>query len=273
MVPSDELVARLRAAGCVYAEEEAVVLVEAAGDDELEPLVRRRIEGEPLEHIVGWVAFGSLRLAIGTGVFVPRRRSARLARAAVRVAGIQERPVVLEAYSGIAPLAASVAAAVPAAEIHACDSDPRALRWARENLPPDAGVHLADGLAGLPARLSGGITLIAAVPPYVPVGDAALIPRDARAHEPAIAFFAGDDGLDRVRELIGAARDWLAPGGRVLVELGRRQGRAATAAARRAGYRASYRTGPDGQTALLDLRAPPAALPPRLEDHERQDQA
>ena len=217
-------------------------------------LVARRTRGEPLEHIVGWVRFGGLRLQVGRGTFIPRQRSRRLARAAVRVALTQERAVVLEAYSGVAPIAASNAAALPSAELHVTDIDPQALRWARANLPPHAGVHRSDGLAQLPGHLRGRITLIAAVPPYVPTVEAELIPRDLRDHEPAIALFAGADGLDRVRELIQDAAEWLAPNGRVLLELHRRQGPAATGAARRAGYIASYRTGTDGQTALLDLR-------------------
>jgi len=240
----------------VHAEEEAAILVGAvprAGD--LEALVRRRTSGEPLEHIVGWVGFGALRLAVGPGAFIPRQRSRQLARAAIRAAAAQERPVVLEAYAGVAPIAASIAAAVPTAEVHACDIDPQALRWARENLPAVAEVHAADGLAGLPAGLRGRITLIAAVPPYVPTGEAELIPRDLRAHEPAAALFAGVDGLDRVRDVVETAADWLAPGARVLLEINRRQGSAATATARHAGYTASYRTGSDGQTAILDLRA------------------
>ncbi len=215
----------------------------------------RRVAGEPLEHLVGWVDFGGLRLSVGPGVFVPRQRSRLLARAAVRAAAAHEHPVVLEAYAGAAPIAAAVAAALPAAEVHAADIDPGALRRAGENLPPGAGVHASACLVGLPDGLRGRIVVIAAVPPYVPDDELGLLPSDRRAHEPAIALLGGADGLDHVRELIDAAAEWLAPGGRVLVELSRRQGRAAAAAARRAGYRASYRTGPDRQTAILDLRA------------------
>lgn len=250
------IVRRLRASGSVFAEDEAAVLITAACDDaELEDLVRRREGGEPLEHIVGRVDFGGLRLAVGPGVFVSRQRSMRLARAAVRAASATPDPVVLEAYAGVAPIAASIAAVLPAAELHVADIDPEALRWARANLPPGAHVHHSDGLSGLPEALRGRLSLIAAVPPYVPDALLRLIPGDRRAHEPERALLGGVDGLHHVRRLIAEAADLLAPGGRVLLEINRRQGPAASAAARRAGYRASYRTAPDGHTAILDLRA------------------
>jgi len=248
-----DLVTRLRAAGCVFAEEEAAILLEASNADPaaLEPMLERRVAGEPLEHIVGWVEFGRLRLAIGPGVFIPRQRSLLLARAAARVAAEQPAPVVLEPYCGVAPLAATIAAAVPAAELHVADIDPAALAWARKNLPAHAGIHRADRLDGLPASLRGRITLIAAVPPYVPVPEAELVPRDLREHEPAEALFGGVDGLDHVRALLAEALEWLAPGGKVLLELNRRQAPAAAAHARASGLYASHRTGPDGQTAIL----------------------
>ncbi len=251
----------MREAGCVFAEEEAEILLgAAAGGDELEAMTARRVAGEPLEHIVGWVRFGRLRLAVGPGVFIPRQRSLLLARVAVRAAQAQEHPVVLEAFAGVAPLAATVAAAIPHAEVHVADIDPAALAFARSNLPPGATIHRlsipsadADGLSRLPDSLPGRLTLIVAVPPYVPETEAALIPRDLRAHEPALALFGGADGLRAIRVTIDAAPAWLAPDGRLLFELNRRQAPIAAAYARPAGFAARYRTGADGQTALLDL--------------------
>ena len=233
-----------------------MILVGAADGDaaELDALTSRRVAGEPLEHIVGWVAFGRLRLAVGPGVFIPRQRSLQLARAAVRAAREQEHAVVLEAFAGAAPLAATIAATVPGAEMHAADIDPVALRWARINLPEGAGVHESDRFSGLPTGLHGRITLVIAVPPYVPEPEAELIPRDLRAHEPFRALFAGEDGLDEVRGLIDDVDPWLAPDGRVLLELNHRQASIAAAHARALGFRASYRTGSDGQTATLGLR-------------------
>ncbi|RBO94433.1 release factor glutamine methyltransferase [Nocardia puris] len=74
---SGDVAARLRAAGCVFAEDEARLLTEAAGGSavELERLVSQRVSGTPLEHLLGWAEFRGVRVAVGPGVFVPRQRS------------------------------------------------------------------------------------------------------------------------------------------------------------------------------------------------------
>jgi release factor glutamine methyltransferase len=252
---AEALVARLRAAGSVFAEEEAAIILGSASDEAvLERMLRRRESGEPLEHVVGRVRFGSLDLAIGPGVFVPRQRSLLLARAAVR--DIRSRPhaVLLEAYCGVAPIAATVAAAVPAVTVHVADHDPRALAYARRNVPDAAGAHLGDGLGALPGSLRARCSLIVAVPPYVPADALSLMPREAREREPGSSLSGGPDGLDHVRTVIAEAARWTTDDGRVLVELHRTQYRTAAAEARRAGWIAAGRRGSDGQTVLLDLR-------------------
>ncbi|WP_438853374.1 class I SAM-dependent methyltransferase [Agromyces sp. M3QZ16-3] len=253
----DLIASRLRAAGSVFAEDEAAILVDAATDDaELEQFVRRRASGEPLEPIVGWVRFGRLRLAVGSGVFVPRQRSLRLARLAVRRVRAARTPVMVEAYCGVAPLAAMVAASVGGVEVHAADREPTALVIARGNLPAGAGVHVSDGLDGLPERLLGRCTVIAAVPPYVPEPELALMPREAREHEPAEALIGGGpDGLDQVRRLIGTARGWMARGGSVLVELHAAQLPVAATEARRAGWRTRVHPPTESRTGVLELIA------------------
>ncbi|MFE5670343.1 hypothetical protein ACFQ58_01915 [Agromyces sp. NPDC056523] len=253
--PIAAIAARLRASGCVFAEEEAGILLEdGVSAAELERRVRRREAGEPLEQVVGWVRFGSMRLSVGPGVFVPRQRTLRLARAAVRVAREQERPVVLEPFCGVAPLAASVAAAVTESEIHVADIDPAALEHARRNLPAGAGVHVSDGLDGLPTALHGRVTLVAAVPPYIPSTEHRLVPREALEHEPEAALFAGPEGLEYVGALIDELGGWLAPDGVALIEMNRRQYRPAAVLARRSGWAPRARRSSDGQTVLLELR-------------------
>ncbi|MGR2752364.1 SAM-dependent methyltransferase [Agromyces arachidis] len=252
---ADALAARLRASGSVFAEDEAAALRSTARDSgELERMARRREAGEPLEHVVGWVGFGRLRLSVGPDVFVPRQRSLLLARAAVRALRDRRDPVMLEAYCGVAPIAASVALERPDAEVHAADVDPVALGYARRNLPASAGVHRSVALAGLPAELRGRCSVVAAVPPYVPASALGLMPREAREHEPTAAITAGADGLDHVRALIAQAAEWVGADGCVLVELHRSQYRAAAAEARAVGWIAASRRGADGQTSLLELR-------------------
>lgn len=110
------LAGRLRAAGCVFAEDEARALVRDVPDaDRRDGLVRRRERGEPLEQLLGVVEFGALRLAVGPGVFVPRQRSLLLARLALRHTRAHPAPVLLEACAGVAPIASTVARRSPKA--------------------------------------------------------------------------------------------------------------------------------------------------------------
>lgn len=246
---------RLRVGGSVFAEAEAATLFESAADTrELERLLQRRLSGEPLEHVVGWVGFGRLRLAVGPGVFVPRQRSLLLARAAVR--GLRERPgaVMLEPFCGVAPIAATVAASLSEVSVHVADRDDVALEHARRNVPGASGVHRSDGFRGLPASLRSRCSLIAAVPPYVPSGSIDLMPREARDHEPRAALTGGADGLDHVRTIVAEAAEWLSEDGVVLVELHRSQFRAAAAAGRARGWTPTAHRGSDGQTMVLELR-------------------
>ncbi|MFZ3471251.1 putative protein N(5)-glutamine methyltransferase [Streptomyces sp. 4.24] len=219
------LVETLRAAGCVFAEEEAELLraAAAAGDEgQLAALVARRVAGEPLEHVVGWAEFCGLRMEVGEGAFVPRRRSEFLVREAVAPA----RPgaVVLDLCCGVGALGAAVAAQVPGAELHATDIDPVALAYARRNVAPYGGrVWEGDLYASLPAALRGRVEVLVVNAPYVPTGEIGLLPTEARDHEPAVSLDGGPDGLDIHRRVAAGAPAWLAPGGRLLIETSARQ--------------------------------------------------
>lgn len=258
----DGLVAALRSAGCVFAEEEAAVLREAADSAaDLERLVRARVEGAPLEQLVGWVEFGGLRLRVGPGVFVPRQRTrllAEVAVAAVESAGADSAqtspPVFVEAFAGVAPIAAAVRAAHRSAEVHVTDLDEAALRYARTNLDDTAEVHPGSVLRGLPDRLAGRVSVLAAVPPYVPDGEADLLPHEARDFEPSAALFGGTDGLDAARSLICEAPQWVASHGTVLVEMHSAQARDAARVAQHHGFTTTQHVAPDAQTVVLELR-------------------
>src|SRR5262245_19114481 len=81
------VVARLRAAGCVFAEDEARMLISAARTPAgLADMVNRRAAGQPLEHVLGWAEFCGLRIAVDPGVFIPRRRTEFLVRRAAALA-------------------------------------------------------------------------------------------------------------------------------------------------------------------------------------------
>lgn len=215
------VVARLRAAGCVWAEDEAAALEEAAATPgALEALVARRVAGEPLETVLGWVEFLGRRLVVAPGVFVPRRRTELLARLAItQVADRRRRdelsPVMVEMCCGVAPVASCLGR--HGAEVHAADVSTAALACARSNAQA-ADLHLGDLYDALPARLLGRIDVLAANAPYVPSDRIATMPPEARDHEPLLALDGGPDGADLHRRLAAGAADWLAPGGVLLVE-------------------------------------------------------
>jgi hypothetical protein len=124
-----DLVATLRGAGCVFAEDEARLLTAAARDDaDLGRLVRQRVAGTPLEHLLGWVEFDGLRIAVEPGVFVPRRRTELLVREAAGRA--PPRAVVVELCCGAGAVAAALTA-LATIEVYAVDVDPAAVRCAR----------------------------------------------------------------------------------------------------------------------------------------------
>ncbi len=168
--PDDDVVLALRAAGCVFAEEEAALLREAAAfPAHLARLVDRRAGGEPLEHLLGWAAFAGLRVAVGPGVFVPRRRTELLVREAVRLlrdrtplpsgpppagpagpAGLARSEghagpagrrgpagpsaVVVDLCCGSGAVGLAVATQAGPVELVAADVDPTAVRWAGRNV-------------------------------------------------------------------------------------------------------------------------------------------
>lgn len=223
-----EVVLRLRAAGCVFAEDEARLLVAEAGSpDELEEMVTRRTDGVPLEHILGWAEFCGMRVVVAPGVFVPRRRTELLAREALEavrgVAAAGEQPVVVDMCCGTAAVGALVARSVEGVELYAVDVEAEAARCARVNVGEQGRVHEGDLYDALPDALGGRVHVIAANAPYVPTEAIATMPPDARDHEPRVALDGGGDGLDVQRRVVAGAADWLVPGGHLLVETSRLQ--------------------------------------------------
>ena len=215
-MPPDPLVARLRAAGCVFAEDEARLLRAAAGSPaELDELAARRVDGAPLEALLGWAEFCGLRIAVDPGVFVPRQRTAFLVAQALQRAG--PGAVVVDLCCGTGAIGAAIAAAVPGVEVHAADVDPAAVACARRNLPR---VYQGDLYAALPERLRGRVDLLVVNAPYVPTAAIATMPPEARDHEPRVALDGGPDGLDVQRRVAADAPAWLRPGGALLIETG-----------------------------------------------------
>ncbi|WP_158373539.1 putative protein N(5)-glutamine methyltransferase [Cellulosimicrobium cellulans] len=248
------LVTRLRAAGCVFAEDEAALLLAEAPDAAaLDVMTARRVAGEPLEQVVGWAEFRGLRIGVEPGVFVPRARTGLLVREAVRALGSRvtgtapgdprvrgrtgstgDGPVVVDLCCGTGAVGLAVATEHPGVALWAVDLDPAAVACARRNAaalgPADATVLLGDLDAPLPAALAGRVDVLVANAPYVPTAEIAHMPSEARDHEPRTALDGGADGVDLHRRVAAAAPRWLAPGGRLLIETSVRQAGATAAA-------------------------------------------
>ncbi|SCE65790.1 putative protein N(5)-glutamine methyltransferase [Micromonospora mirobrigensis] len=212
------LVRRLRAAGCVFAEDEAELLIAAADSPvALAALADRRIAGEPLEHLLGWAEFDGLRVAVDPGVFVPRRRTALLVRAAAQRAAPDPAMVELCCGTGAATLA--LAPLVRPRWAAAVDVDPAAVACARRNLAPlGVEVYAGDLFDPVPVSWRGRLDLVVANAPYVPTDAVALLPPEARLHEAPVALDGGPDGLAVLRRVAAGAARWLAPGGHLVVE-------------------------------------------------------
>jgi release factor glutamine methyltransferase len=231
------LVGRLRAAGCVFAEDEARLLMSAAvTTDELAAMVDQRVAGVPLEHVVGWAEFCGLRIGVEPGVFVPRRRTEFLVQQAVSVVeqrgrsdndGVDRSSVVVDLCCGSGAVGAAVASGVsPTVDValHCVDIDPAAVRCARRNTEAfGARVYEGDLFAPLPGALRGCVDVVVANVPYVPSDAVSTMPPEARLHEPRVALDGGADGLAVFRRVAAEAGQWLRPQGHLLIETSEQQ--------------------------------------------------
>lgn len=247
--------ARLRAAGCVFAEDEARLLLAAADTPSgIAALLDRRVAGSPLEHVLGWVEFCGLRIAVEPGVFVPRRRTEVLVREASSLA----RPgdLVVDLCCGSGALGVALVHAVAGVELHAADVDAPAVACARRNVEAVGGqVHAGDLFGALPSTLRGRVDVLLANVPYVPSAAVAFLPREAREHEPRTALDGGADGLDVARRVAGGAPEWLSAGGCLLFETSPDQASGAVALVTGAGLRARVVTDDDaGATVVIGAR-------------------
>lgn len=252
--------ATLRAAGCVFAEEEAALLRQAAASPgDLADLVARRVHGIPLEHLLGWVEFHGHRVTVGPGVFVPRRRTAFLVDRVVEysMARPGDRRTVLDLCcgSGALGLAATRALRAAGVAVHliAADIDPAAVACARRNLEPLGGrVFRGDLFTPLPGEPIGRVDLLLANTPYVPTGMITRMPPEARDHEPRGALDGGSDGLDVLRRVATEARRWLAVDGRLFVETSESQSDTAAAIIERSGLAPSIAHSPQDGTIVVE---------------------
>ncbi len=187
-------------------------------------LVARRAQRVPLQHLVGTAAFRHLEVAVGPGVFVPRPETEVVAGWAIDALRGARAPVVVDLCTGSGVIALAIAQEVPGAVVHAVEQSAAAVRWARRNVEESAlpvVVHHGGAAAAL-VELSGAVDLVVSNPPYLPEGES--VDPEVREHDPAVALWAGVDGLDVIRDVVAAARRLLRPGGWLVVEHGDHQG-------------------------------------------------
>lgn len=233
----------------MFAEDEAALLLGAAADDhDLERMVTLRTSGVPLEQVVGWAEFCGVRLAVAPGVFVPRQRTALLVRRAAAL--LAPGSVLVDLGCGTGGIAAALLDAIPGLEVYAADIDPVAVACARRNLGSERVLE-GDLYAALPDHVRGRVDVVAANAPYVPTGDIALMPPEARDHEHLVALDGGPDGLDVQRRVVADAPGWLKAGGHLLVETGRTQVAETSAAMTRAGLVVEVEVDDAGGTVVI----------------------
>ena len=235
VVDDSVVIARLRGAGCVFAEEEARLLASTARTPaDLDSMVSQREQGLPLEQVIGWAEFRGLAILVDPGVFVPRRRSEFLVETALSLAttslatstSTSTGPVIVDLCCGTGALGLAVAtgACAAGAELYAVDIDPAAVACARRNVEPAGGrVYRGDLFDVLPPGLRGRVDVLICNAPYVPSAEIAFLPPEARDHEHRVALDGGLDGLSVLRRAASDAPGWLAPGGVLLVETSDRQ--------------------------------------------------
>jgi release factor glutamine methyltransferase len=207
----------LAAGGFLDPEGEAVALLAAAneGAGAIDELLTRRLSGEPIAWIAGWVPFCGIRVGVDPGVFVPRPHSEALARRAVDV--LAEDGIAVDLCTGCGAVAVVLRSARPSAAVLATDVDPVAVACARRN---GVDALLGDLDEPVPADARGRADVVTAIVPYVPAEELHLLPRDVLDHEPRRALDGGPNGTVILLRAAEAAARLLRPGGVVLLELG-----------------------------------------------------
>jgi release factor glutamine methyltransferase len=205
---------------------------------EMRALVERRRSGEPVQYITGEQEFYGLPFRVTPDVLIPRPETEHLVEKALGLAAEVDRPRIIDVGTGSGAIAVALAHHLPNARITALDISPMALEIARENARRDA---VADRIQFIESDLLTAVTderfdMVVSNPPYVPTTDRDSLSVEVREHEPGLALFAGEDGLDIYRRLIPEAFAVLVAGGYVLLEIGYGQSAAVAALLTESGF-------------------------------------
>ena len=185
-------------------------------------LIERRYLGEPMQYILGEAEFYGLRFRVTPDVLIPRPETEHLVERVLELAEQFQTPRIVDVGTGSGCIVVALAAHLKGADLTAIDISASALDLARQNAELNGALQrirfLEDDLL---APVAGQrFEIVVSNPPYVSEVDRASLSVEVRDHEPALALFAGNDGLDIYRRLIPAAFAALAPGGFVALEIG-----------------------------------------------------
>lgn len=208
-------------------------------------LVARRAQREPLQHLLGTAAFRYRELAVGPGVFVPRPETEVMVGWILdRLVGV-ENPLVVDICSGSGAIAGAVATERPDSTVHAVELSADACVWARRNLAGTGAILHEGDIDGCLPELNGQVDAVIANPPYIPLTAWESVATEARDHDPALALWSGDDGLDAIKVVAATAGRLLKSGGWFGCEHADVQGDSAPAVFAATGFFAEVRDQPD----------------------------
>jgi release factor glutamine methyltransferase len=238
-----EAAARLREAGVASPDFDAAELLafvtgssrlnlrEPTPDQQVQydALIARRAAREPLQHLTGTAAFRYRELAIGPGAFVPRPETEVMVGWILeRIAGVRD-PLVVDLCSGSGAIAGAIATERPDSTVHAVELSPDAVVWARRNLEGTGAILHEGDIDGCLPELDGQVDAVISNPPYIPLTAWESVTAEVRDHDPALALWSGDDGLDEIKVVAATAGRLLKPGGWFACEHADVQGESAPA--------------------------------------------
>ena len=191
-------------------------------------LLERRRKGEPIQYITGETEFYGLPFLVTPDVLIPRPETEHLVEKVIELASDFAAPRIVDVGTGSGAIAVALAHKLPHASITATDISLRALALAEENAKSN-GASIRFLVGDLLAPTEGErFEIIVSNPPYVAMSDRDSLDVEVRDYEPALALFAGEDGLEVYRRLIPAAFEALTPGGFLVLEIGYSQSPAIT---------------------------------------------
>jgi release factor glutamine methyltransferase len=229
--------------------------VEDAQASHFETLINKRARRIPLQHLTGRAHFRYLELEVGPGVFVPRPETEVMTGWAIEqlrpmvyaVARGRSRhlPVVVELGTGSGAVAKAIATELTGTRVHAVEVSEEAAAYAARNLADTTVELYVRDMSGALPELNGAVDLVIANPPYIPLDAFESVLPEVRDHDPVLALFSGQDGLDAIRVVVTEAARLLRPAGLLCIEHADVQGESAQQVLIQHGAFAAVRDHPD----------------------------